>query len=191
VLIATWYGAGAAGLFAVAQRVIGLPAALAGEAVGSAWFGTAAEIVREDRGSLRGPLVAVTRTLVLAGGAALAVVLVAAPPLFGPVFGTSWHGGGELLLALAPLHFSLFAAVPAGQALHARGRTDLVMVVATGRLLSPIAGIAGGHALGWSLTGSLALYAAAMASVSVLNAAMAWRVTGEPSAPAPGIPSSP
>jgi O-antigen/teichoic acid export membrane protein len=161
----------------VTQRVLGLPVALMGEAVGSAWYGTAAEIVRERRGGLHASFVAVTWTLVLAGGAVLAIVVVAAPPLFGTVFGDGWHGGGDLVLALAPLHFSLFAAVPAGQALQACGRTGLLTIVAAGRLGAPIAGIAGGHALGWSLTESMALYAAAMAAVSALNATLAWRVT--------------
>ena len=178
ILVAAWYGPAAAGLYAVCQRAIGLPASVAGEAVGSAWYGTAAEIVRERRGDLRQPFVAVTRTLLIAGGAALLLVLIVVPPLFGTLFGDEWTGGGDLLVALAPMNFSLFAAVPAGQALQACERTDLLMLVAGLRLASPLLGIGVGHALGWSLTESLALYAVAMLAVSALNVAFAWRVTG-------------
>ena len=178
ILVAAWYGPAAAGLFAVCQRAIGLPASVAGEAVGSAWFGTAAEIVRERRGNLRQPFVTVTRTLLITGGAAMVLVLIVVPPLFGTLFGDEWTGGGDLLLALAPMNFALFAAVPAGQALQACGRTDLLMLIAALRFASPILGIGVGHALGWSLTESLALYAVAMAAVSALNAGLAWRVTG-------------
>jgi O-antigen/teichoic acid export membrane protein len=178
VLVAGLYGAHEAGLFVLTQRVLGLPIAVAGEAAGAAWFGTAAQIVREDRGSLREPLAAVTRTMLLVGGVAVVAIMVAGPPLFGPVFGDEWTDGGVLVLVLAPLHFSLFAAVPAGQTLQARGRTDLLMGVAAGRLLAPFAGIAGGHALGLGFTASVGLYAAAMALVSLGNAALAWRVSG-------------
>jgi O-antigen/teichoic acid export membrane protein len=157
--------------------VIGLPVAFAAETVGSAWFGTAAEIVREDRGGLGETLKAITRTMLLAGGPALILVVVLAPPLFGPVFGGEWHGGGELMLALAPLYFSIFAAVPAGQALQALGRTGLLTAIAAARLVAPVAGIAGGHALGWSLTASLGLYATGMVGVSIVNWLLAWRLS--------------
>jgi O-antigen/teichoic acid export membrane protein len=178
ILVAALYGPAAAGLFVVAQRVIGLPAMFAAEAVGTAWSGTAAEIVREDRGRLREPLKAITRTMLVGGGAVMVVVLLLGPTLFGPIFGGDWDHAGRLLLALAPLHFSVFAAVPAGQTLVALRRTDLVTLVSAGRLASPVIGVAGGHALGWSLTGALGLYAACMVAVSVMNAAMAWRLSG-------------
>jgi O-antigen/teichoic acid export membrane protein len=177
ILVTAIYGPAAGGLFVITQRVLGLPVNLVSEAVGGAWSGTAAEIVRSDRGSLRPAFVAVTRSLLLGGGAILAVVLVAGPPLFGPVFGGHWHGGGELILVLAPLHFSLLAAVPAGQTLQARGRTDLLMRVAAARLAAPVLGIAGGHAIGLPLTASLAIYAGAMATISAVNAVMAWRLS--------------
>jgi O-antigen/teichoic acid export membrane protein len=177
VLVAALYGPAEAGLFALAQRVVGLPVSFAADAVGSAWFGTAAEIVRERRGTLSEPLAAITRTLLLWGGAALVLVLIAGPPLFGPVFGSEWDGAGDLMFALAPLYLSIFAAAPAGLALQALRRTDLLMGVAAGRLLTPVAGIVGGHALGWSVTASLGLYAAGMVVMSCVNATLAWRLS--------------
>jgi len=182
-MVAALYGPHAAGLFVLAQRVIGLPAAFTAEAVGAAWYGTAAEIVREERGSLREPLAAVTRTMFLVGGAALVIVLIAGPPLFGPIFGDEWEKAGHLVLALAPLHFSILASAPAGLTLQALGRTDLLTVVSTGRFLAPVAGIAAGDALGWSLTAALGLYAALMVAISAANTAIAWRLSSRPAAP--------
>jgi O-antigen/teichoic acid export membrane protein len=107
----------------------------------------------------------------------MVAILLVGPPLFGPVFGSEWGGAGELMLALAPLHLSIFAAAPAGLTLQALGRTDLLMAVAAGRLTTPIAGIVGGHALGWSLAASLGLYAAGMVAMSLVNATLAWRLS--------------
>jgi O-antigen/teichoic acid export membrane protein len=177
ILVAALYGPAPAGLFVLAQRVVGLPVAFAADAVGSAWFGTAAEIVRERRGKLSEPLATITRTLLLWGGAVLVLIVVAAPLLFGPVFGDQWDGAGEIVLVLAPLWLSIFAAAPAGLTLQALGRTDLLTAVAAGRLVTPIAGVAGGHALGWSLTASLGLYAAGMIAMSAVNATLAWRLS--------------
>ena len=177
ILIAALYDPHQAGLFVLAQRVIGLPAVFAAEAVGAAWYGTAAEIVREQRGKLRQPLVAITRSMLIFGGGALTLVLFAGPPLFGPVFGDEWSSAGHLLFALAPLHFAVFAASPAGLTLQALGRTGLLTAVGAARLSAPVLGIAGGHALGFSLRASLGLYAAAMVAISVVLVTLAWRLS--------------
>jgi O-antigen/teichoic acid export membrane protein len=133
--------------------------------------------VREDRGSLRQPLAAIMRTMLVAGGLALTVVLLIGPPLFGTIFGSEWDDAGDLLFALAPLHFSIFASAPSGLTLQVLGRTDLLTALSAARLAAPIAGISAGHALGWSLTASLGLYAATMVVISALVVATAWRLS--------------
>jgi O-antigen/teichoic acid export membrane protein len=179
VLIAALYGPAAAGVVFVAQRVLQAPVTLAGEAVSRAWYGTAAEIVRRESGELRATLERVTRSLVLIGGAVLAVTIAAGPALFPIVFGDDFESGSDALLALAPLHFMMLVAIPAGMTLIALDRRRLQTVFTGARLLGAVATLTIGHAVGVSLTGSLAMYAASMALVSAGLGLTAWRLSGQ------------
>jgi len=175
-LIAALHGPAAAGLFVLAQRLLTAPVALGSEAIASAWFGTAAEIVRSARGGLREPLRAITRALATGGGLALLVVLLVGAPLFGTIFGAAWREGGTLLLVLAPLSASLLVAIPAGQALQALGRTDLLTAVSAARLAAGVGTLLAADALGWSLEAGLAAFAVAGAAISTVLMAVAWRL---------------
>jgi len=172
-------GPAAAGVVFVAQRVLQAPVTLAGEAVSRAWYGTAAEIVRRDSGELRATLARVTRSLVLIGGAVLAVTIVAGPALFPIVFGDDFESGSDALLALAPLHFMMLVALPPGTTLIALDRRRLQSVFTGARLLGAVTTLTIGHAIGVSLTGSLAMYAASMALVSAGLGLTAWRLSGQ------------
>jgi O-antigen/teichoic acid export membrane protein len=108
----------------------------------------------------------------------LAVTVVAGPALFPLVFGEDFEAGGDVLLALAPLHFMMFVATPAGLMLIAIDRRKLQTIFTGSRLLGAVATITAGHALGASLTGALALYAASMAAVSAALGVTAWRLSG-------------
>jgi len=188
VLVAALYGPAAAGVVFVAQRVLQAPASLATEAVARAWYGTAAHIVRSGEAELRATLVRVTRTLLIFGGAGLAVTVVVGPGLFPIVFGDEFEAGSDALLALAPLHFATFVAAPAGFTLMALDRRRLQAAFTAARLVGAVATITVGHALGASLTLSLALYAAWMIVTSGGIAATAWRLSGRADAQAVAAP---
>jgi len=131
----------------------------------------------------------VTRSLLLIGGAVLAVTVIAGPALFPIVFGDEFEAGGDVLLALAPLHFMMFIAMPGGLTLIALDRRKLQAGFTAARLIGAVATIAIGHELGVSLTGALALYAASMAVVSAGIGVTAWRLSGR--ADASGVASAP
>ena len=184
-LVAALYGAAGAGLVFVAQRVLGAPVALAMDAVSRAWYGTASQIVRGGDRDMRAALVRVTRGLALGGAPLLVLAVVAGPPLFPLVFGNDFEAGGEVLAALAPLHFFLLISGPAGLTLMALDRTRLQSAFSGARLAGAVIAIAGVHAAGGSLVLALAAYAASMAAVSAAIAVAAWRLVGRPIAAQP------
>jgi O-antigen/teichoic acid export membrane protein len=128
---------------------------------------------------MRPTLVRVTRTLVLSGGAVLVLAVVAGPPVFSTVFGQDFGAGGELLLALGPLYFSMLVAAPAGMTLVALDRRRLQAAFTGARLAGAVVSIGLAHAAGLSLTWAVAAYAAAMAIVSGGLGALAWRLSGQ------------
>jgi O-antigen/teichoic acid export membrane protein len=91
LLTAAWFGAEAAGLLGISQRVLALPAAIVGLAISQVFLGRLAEVRRVGRpGQLRVTKGAL-RVLLPAGGAITAAAYVLAP-LLEWLLGAEWTG---------------------------------------------------------------------------------------------------
>jgi O-antigen/teichoic acid export membrane protein/glycosyltransferase involved in cell wall biosynthesis len=178
VFVVLLYGPAAGGLFVLAQRLVQAPVQVAGDAVGVAWFGTAARLVRTDASTLRASFARVTLRLSVVGVVLLPVAILAGPPLLAPVFGEQWGEAGQLLPALAIAQLCLFVATPAGQVMQTLERTGLQAIVAAGRLAAGVGALACASALDWSLAAGLELYAVSMVAISAAAVAVALRLAG-------------
>lgn len=110
ILFALLFNAGAAGLYALAHRVLAMPISVIGDAVGKVFFSNAAEAYRA--GTL-GPLVirVYDKLTVLAMPPAL-IIIVAGPKLFGVMFGEQWQQAGEFARWMAPWLCLVFITSP-------------------------------------------------------------------------------
>lgn len=110
LLFALLFSPVAAGLYALAHRVLAMPMSLIGEAVGKVFFSSAAQAQR--RGEL-GPLVARVHASLaqIAMPAALALAIVG-PDLFALVFGERWREAGEFARWMAPWLYLVFITSP-------------------------------------------------------------------------------
>ncbi|MCQ4346601.1 oligosaccharide flippase family protein [Pseudomonas stutzeri] len=110
LLLAALFSPVAAGLYTLAQRVLGAPMAVIGNAIGGVFLANATEARREGR---LAPLVAQVheRLAQIAMPAAL-VILLAAPALFSLVFGEEWHDAGHFAQWMAPWLYVTFVASP-------------------------------------------------------------------------------
>ena len=110
LLFASLFSAGAAGLYALAHRVLSLPMSLIGQAVGQVFFSGAAEAHREGR---LGTLVISLHSRLSAIAMPPALILViAGPELFRMVFGESWYQAGVFARWMAPWLYFVFATSP-------------------------------------------------------------------------------
>lgn len=130
-MIGIHHGALAAGLFALAQRVLGAPVSLIAASVLDVFK---REAVREFQsvGHCRDAYRSTFRVLLLLALAPSLVLLLFAPQLFGWIFGPDWRPAGELARILAPLCFLNFIASPLSYVFFVAGqqKTELLWQVA-------------------------------------------------------------
>jgi O-antigen/teichoic acid export membrane protein len=122
------YGPAAGGLFALAQRVIGLPLVLIAIPAGHTYHAESARAVRESPLKVRDVFIRTTRTLalVMIGPTILAAVL--SPFLFGRIFGEEWATAGLYVSILAPMYFLLSVFSPTGSTLYVLERQELHLI---------------------------------------------------------------
>ncbi len=100
----------AAGLYALTNRVLGVPAAVLGGAVSQVFISSAAEAYRS--GSL-GPLVRnLHAKMAQIGLPFMLLLMMLGPELFGFIFGDAWRQAGEFACWMAPWLYLVFVSSP-------------------------------------------------------------------------------
>lgn len=132
LMFAAFFSASAAGLYALAHRVLAMPMSVLGEAIGKVFFSNAAEAYREGR---LAPLVEKVHGM-LSGIAMPATLLlvIAAPEMFALVFGDSWREAGEFARYMAPWLYIVFVTSPLSTLFSVMERQRLGMAFQAGLL---------------------------------------------------------
>ncbi len=125
ILIAALYGPAIAGLYALSQRIIGLPMRMLSEAASKVFLGEAREFHGLSLRQYFRRTTALFAALALLGSLPL---LLFAPGLFEIVFGSVWRESGILIQLLAPLYLVRFIVQPTSQLLYMVGRQDIYFV---------------------------------------------------------------
>ncbi|WP_159278412.1 lipopolysaccharide biosynthesis protein [Variovorax boronicumulans] len=110
LMLAALFGPIAAGLYALAQRVLMLPMSVIGSAIGSVFLSNAAEAYRT--GEIAGIMARVHGQLTKIAAAPALVLMVAGPELFGFVFGPEWRQAGFFAQWMAPWLYFVFVTSP-------------------------------------------------------------------------------
>ncbi|PMC15699.1 polysaccharide biosynthesis protein [Oligella urethralis] len=110
LLFAMLFSPTVAGFYALANRVLALPASLIGEAVGNVFFADAADAYREDK--LAPLFESVYSKLVYIIMPVMLVLIIDAPRLFVFVFGERWEEAGKLAQWMSPWLAVVFIASP-------------------------------------------------------------------------------
>lgn len=121
------FGPNPTGWLAFTTRLLGLPAAVVGQAVAQVFLGRGASAQRAESGELpRLTWLAVRRLTLLGAGPAL-VLAATAPWLFGWVFGSEWERAGTYARVLAPAFLLQFVASPVSNVFNLVGRQALAL----------------------------------------------------------------
>lgn len=159
LMLAALFSTGAAGLYALAHRVLALPMSVIGDAIGKVFFANAAEAYREER---LAPLVkSVHGTLAEVAMPASVLLVVAGPELFALVFGENWRQAGELARYMAPWLYMVFVTSPLSTLFLVLERENIGMLFQAGLLLSRVLVIFIGASVMDQLLATVALFAAA------------------------------
>ncbi len=119
ILLARCFGADAAGVFALANRVVQIPAATIGEALRQTLLSAMARDAT-DEGALRATCRAWSGGLLLGLGAATVLFAAIAKPLFAVVFGARWGDAGTCAALLLAAEMAGISNIPAVTAIVVR-----------------------------------------------------------------------
>jgi O-antigen/teichoic acid export membrane protein len=175
ILLALLVSPAVAGLYALAERVLLVPSAIVGSAVGDVYRQHAAREFHEQ-GQCRSLFLRTARRLLLIGLAPLAVTIAAAPTLFEFVFGSEWRAAGELAVVLAPLSFCQLVSSPLSQTvlLGQLHRVDMLWQIA--RLALSVGTILVGLTASDHPHLAIGLYSAAFCLLYLVHSLLQYRV---------------
>lgn len=143
IMFAAFFTAGTAGLYALAHRILSLPASLIGGAIGDVFFSHAAESHRD--GKLEEMYLKLQDTLIQIGLPPAMLLIVAGPELFALVFSEAWREAGVYAQWLALGIFAGFVVSPLSQifTILEKQKTGLILQITlfTSRLIAIFIGI--------------------------------------------------
>jgi O-antigen/teichoic acid export membrane protein len=120
LLITAWFGSDDAGQFSMAWRILWLPIALVGAAVGQVFYQRFAQMQSDPAGARR-LLLNTWKTLLLLGGPPTLLVLALGEPVFAFVLGDEWREAGAIASIIAPMLLALLVVGPTSAAMIALG----------------------------------------------------------------------
>lgn len=178
-LLASWWGAAAAGLYVVGQRLIGVPIGLIGDSAGQVYIADLAAQARTAPQEMR-PLFRRTALRLGQLAALTAVVLIVFGPLgFAFGFGAEWRDAGRMVrwqgIALA----AQLVAIPMAHTLVVLRFQRRQLTWDVIRLLATLAGFVWARRAGWDAVGAVAVHGAIGAALYAGLTWASWRAVRE------------
>ena len=111
LLITAWFSSEAAGQFSMAWKILALPMALMGGAVGQVFLQKFSQ-VWPDAQSARRLLFRTWKILALVGGGPTILIMIFGEQLFIWILGDAWGGAGKMAAAMAPMLMAMLISSP-------------------------------------------------------------------------------
>jgi len=135
ILLASLYGVKVAGLFALSQRIVGLPMVLAGQSVSQVFMGEFARRKYEDRESFLRLYRTMAKKLLVFGVGPIVLLAFVGSFGFGKIFGPEWAEAGTYTQILAMMFLAQFVVVPLSQTLSVLEKQNVQICWDLSRLL--------------------------------------------------------
>lgn len=162
LLLASLYGVKVAGLFALSQRIIGIPMILFGQAVGQVFYSEFAKKKHDGQAAMRELYQGMAKKLAFCGALPVFGLAVWGPDMFGLVFGGAWRDAGTYTQVLAAMFLIQFVVVPLSHTLNILERQGVQFVWDALRLALMLAALYGSFFLGLSPLVTISLYGVSM-----------------------------
>lgn len=112
ILMASFFGVKAAGLFGLAHSMINMPMNLIGASVARVYYAEIAQYGKERPDKILRLSWSIIKKLFLIGIIPMGIIIIAAPWLFSLVFGDAWHDAGIYARLLAIIILTRFVSSP-------------------------------------------------------------------------------
>lgn len=174
--IAVLFGAGLAGQFALAARMLAVPSVLVGQAIATVFFPKIARMRREEQ-STTAAVFSVATVLMSVTWPVFGVTFLLGPELFTLVFGAEWREAGIAAATLSPWLALNLVSSPISSVILISDRLRSLLALGIFEATMRFGTLALGATLdSWHL--SLALYSAAGVAISLYSIAWVLRLSG-------------
>lgn len=175
ILFAILFSPAAAGIYALANRVLLMPIQLLGQATANVFFSGAAQAHREDK--LSDLVASVHGRLAHIGMPPILVLLIAGPTIFSHVFGPEWRDAGIFAQWLSPWLYLVMITSPLTSTFLVLGKQAHGMVHQAILLTVRVLAISIGAWIG-DLTTAVALLAIGSAACALVNLGSIFQMSG-------------
>lgn len=175
-VVAVCYGVTVSGFFAFATRLLTLPAALIGQAVGSVFFPRIAALER-DGGDVRLAVERVTTGLVFLSVPTFGFVLLLGPELYVLAFGAQWRTAGSISALLAPWLAASFVSSPLSTLMTVKDRLRSLLLLSGLETALRLGSLASGLLVGSAMVG-IGAYSLSGLAISVGYVGWSLRLAG-------------
>lgn len=174
LLLTTLHNPAVAGFYALAERVLVLPSALIGSAVGDVYRERAAAEYRLT-GNCRALYLRTLRHLAILSVGPVVLIVLVGPATFAFAFGGEWRTSGHIAAILGPMVFFQLISSPLSQTVYLAQMHRMDMVWQVARLGLSAAALVVGAALGKGHELTIAVYAAVFAGMHIVHSLMQYR----------------
>lgn len=177
LVIGVFFGARDAGLYALSQRVIGLPMSVVGNAVSQVYLGEASRTLREHPKQMFNLYARTAWKLAVFGGIPIIGFATIASYLIRPLFGAAWSQSAVYLLYSTPTVIGAFIVTPLSQHTSLLERQDVQLVLDVLRLALLVGSIGFSRILGLSTTTTVGVASLTVFAVYCVNFAVYGKIT--------------
>lgn len=170
--LAVLFGMAVAGQFGMMAKILAVPVALIGQAVGYVYAGEIARARREGEKDVSGLFLKLTVQLSLVGSLAALLIILVGEPAFAWLLGEEWRQSGKFAQLFAISSVAQLIVVPLAQTLIIANRTGLQLMIDVARAMA----ILGTLLLAWVSKLDVEGTVLALAIVSLLGYTALWVV---------------
>ncbi len=160
LLVASFYGAHAAGSLTFAHGVMWVLATVTSDTVAQVYLGRGAELARHDPENLKRLFNRTARVLLTSMAPPLVLIGAVAPPLFVAVFGAEWLEAGHYVRSLVPALIARLVVGPIFQTLTILERQAWVFWTSAASVGLITGAFVLSHIMGWPSGWAVAMYSA-------------------------------
>jgi O-antigen/teichoic acid export membrane protein len=174
LLLASFYGSQIVGWFGLGQRLLTVTFFLIATSVGDVYLNEASRLTRERPGGLMSLYWQTLRRSTIVVLPLLTVMALAAPWVFGPLFGPEWAEAGRYVQVLVVPSFFDFLCRSVGSTLGVLERQDLWLLIGAVEISLAVGSLVTGGVLGASPLVTLTLFAVASSLGGIINLGLTW-----------------
>jgi O-antigen/teichoic acid export membrane protein len=184
ILVAALYGPAMAGLYALSQRIVGLPVRLLSEAASQVFLG---ELRNLEGKALHRFFLRTFALFCVLGTVGMLPLLLFGPDLFALVFGESWREAGVLVQLLIPLFLVRFVVLPVSQLLYALKRQDIHLLSAILNGMALVSSFGAGYLLELDAYVTILIFSLSSSASFVFYLVITWCLSGRNDAAADSV----